>query len=246
MHPVFYITGCTDQDLQEECSFEITNKFYASKITVCDDCNKQIKYVFEINKHVHVCRLCAAIRCAAASGMNDWEKLSLGEQRSQERSVIDDNSYFTQKPFNMKPCTIQENLRKHPFLYTATQHQKAHPEIKRIIELGKTCELEERHISNLKWLIANLDSFANATWLYELQKKILLLSMCTSHFRGYYNSLLKYSVKHQYLTEKQYKSVIKNWERFRNLVAKKILKGNFTIKRSWNGAPVALYNGRYT
>jgi len=245
MNPVLYVPGCTDQNPQESSSFEITNKFYASRITTCNDCNKQIEYVFEINKHTHVCRLCAAIRRAKAFEGADWETLDTNEQRKWERSVVDDNKYFKQKTPNLKASTMLENLRKHPFLYTATRHQKEHPEIIRLIDLGKTCELGERHIKNLKWLIANLDSFTDAAWLYELQKKIVLLSMCTSHFRGYYNSLLKYSVKHKYLTEKQYKSVIKNWERFRNLVAKKILKGNFIIKKGWTGAPTVLYNGRH-
>ena len=166
MSPVFNIPGCTDPEVQADSSFEITNKFYASRITTCNDCNKQIEYVFEINKHTHVCRLCAAIRRAKAYEGLDWEKLDPNEQRKWERSVVDDNRYFEQKALDMKPCTIQDNLKKHPFLYTATRHQKEHPEIIRLIDLGKTCELGERHIIYLKWLIANLDSFTVAAWLY--------------------------------------------------------------------------------
>lgn len=201
---------------------KLTNKYYED--CHCQHCDKQINYVFEVEKSNKLCRTCAAKMIANSDG-NSWEDMGRTKQWAWERSLIETSF----RPDPLIDGDIDTNKERFPILKTIEEMQDQHPEIRRVLSIAKHKQLSPSHITNLKWALNHLELFNDPSWRIEMQKKIWLLAHTGTVYNRYYNSLQKFLVHRQFLTEKQLSSINKNYKKFRRRIAKLCLKHPITF-----------------
>jgi len=196
------------------------------KTQKCQDCGRDIDYVFIMSDDRELCRTCAAKRWQKRFAPEEiWEELDYNRKATWESAVVRYKIIRHYTP--LKESDLATNVKKYPFLLELTKYRRAHPEIDRIIELANEHEIMPRHIKNMKWLLENIDKFTDQKYVNNLSKKIQLLARISIVFRSYYTGLLKYLYLHNYLTQKQLSSIEKNNERFKKRIAKAALRRNF-------------------